>query len=793
MNLSTLQLNFERKDIYLFIKGLLNKRDWYLTGILLVLCIIFFAPILFTDITFADRLFSKYSYPMRVFASQSIKEGCFPLWNPYIFSGYPFFANIQSALSNPFSILTYLLPFQFGFKLFFIIQVLLSGISMYLLIRDWGLRGISCMVSAIIYMFSSFSLSVDLLTQEPWIPLIFFLFNRALKRKSYRYAISTGIVIAFQLLGLFPEISYMSLLTLILFTITSSFKERNFSLKPFFFLLIAILIGLGISAFQSVPFIELVLHSSRGGKMLYSQVSICSLSFPELLGFFLPISPGIYPEPLLFWVGQDWLKSNYIGGLATGVAFIGFFSKRNLLWKFLLCFSIILSVGAHLPTYRLLYEYLPGISSFRFPVKFFYLTIFSFAILTGVGVERILQKKCLPIFLFGIGYILLLLVGIVFEKDLLLLLQTRYFPDITELFGMKTEYNEILLNSLFTCSLLWLGVLLVFLYKKDKIKTYMLEFCLISIIILDTFIFSTNLNPLVREDFYQYESNASKFLKEKKGCFRIIHIPELLAEMDKHYYLMQGKMLPIKLRYAQDFLIPNFGLIYHISDVNGDNVLRLQRYKTLLHIIKDAPLRYPSLLDMLNVKYIIADKKIPSPRLKLVYQEGGVMIYENLSCLPRAFLIPQAKVIKEEAKILEELTNPKFDSRKEVIIEQEISSQGSNSEVKPQLNRWTKIINYEFNNVTIAVSSPTNSFLFLSDTYYPGWKVFVDGDEREIYCANFAFRVVYLSPGNHLIEFKYIPMSLIIGGIITIITLFVSLWLLTGLRKKQSGLSIGRL
>lgn len=57
----------------------------------------------------------------------------------------------------------------------------------------------------------------------------------------------------------------------------------------------------------------------------------------------------------------------------------------------------------------------------------------------------------------------------------------------------------------------------------------------------------------------------------------------------------------------------------------------------------------------------------------------------------------------------------------------------------------------------------------LSDTYYPGWKAFVDGTRQKIYRANYAFRAIPLSAGTHNVEFVYDPMSFKLGIGVTIL------------------------
>jgi uncharacterized membrane protein YfhO len=63
--------------------------------------------------------------------------------------------------------------------------------------------------------------------------------------------------------------------------------------------------------------------------------------------------------------------------------------------------------------------------------------------------------------------------------------------------------------------------------------------------------------------------------------------------------------------------------------------------------------------------------------------------------------------------------------------------------------------------------------LVLADSYYPGWKAYVDGKEEKILRANLFFRAVSLSAGRHTVEFRYEPRSFAIGLAISVGTVIV--------------------
>jgi len=81
-----------------------------------------------------------------------------------------------------------------------------------------------------------------------------------------------------------------------------------------------------------------------------------------------------------------------------------------------------------------------------------------------------------------------------------------------------------------------------------------------------------------------------------------------------------------------------------------------------------------------------------------------------------------------------------------------------------------KIVNYSPNKIVIDAYLHRRGFLFLSEIYYPGWNVYVDGKKSKILQANSIFRAVCVDKGRHKIEFCYNPLSFKLGLITSLIS-----------------------
>ena len=55
----------------------------------------------------------------------------------------------------------------------------------------------------------------------------------------------------------------------------------------------------------------------------------------------------------------------------------------------------------------------------------------------------------------------------------------------------------------------------------------------------------------------------------------------------------------------------------------------------------------------------------------------------------------------------------------------------------------------------------------LADTYYVGWRAFVDGAEAPILRANHAFKAVQIGPGRHVVRFVFEPQSFRLGAMLS--------------------------
>lgn len=79
------------------------------------------------------------------------------------------------------------------------------------------------------------------------------------------------------------------------------------------------------------------------------------------------------------------------------------------------------------------------------------------------------------------------------------------------------------------------------------------------------------------------------------------------------------------------------------------------------------------------------------------------------------------------------------------------------------------MLDVRFANQSIALQTeaPAASLVVISQTYYPAWKVYVDGRPTTIWRANYAFQAFEVPAGNHQVKLVYEDKKLLAGAVLS--------------------------
>lgn len=160
---------------------------------------------------------------------------------------------------------------------------------------------------------------------------------------------------------------------------------------------------------------------------------------------------------------------------------------------------------------------------------------------------------------------------------------------------------------------------------------------------------------------------------------------------------------------------------------------------------------------------------------------GDVKIYENLDVLPRAFLLSSWRWQPELEAVLETMQQPDFMVGETAVL----LGSGSNHTGRPDSLATATLSEYQPERVAVQTNSAQAQLLLLSDAYYPGWQVAVDGNPAELLQADGMFRGVLLPAGEHEIIFAFAPQSYRLGLFMTAVGLGLLLLLVLALSILQ--------
>ena len=214
------------------------------------------------------------------------------------------------------------------------------------------------------------------------------------------------------------------------------------------------------------------------------------------------------------------------------------------------------------------------------------------------------------------------------------------------------------------------------------------------------------------------------------------------------------------------------------------DALAKRSYVTFVRLVhKLHPEGQYRLLKALNIRYLTSFQPLPPGDITLLrhFPEFPSWLYRIERAVPRAYIVSKVAVEKDPVKVLERLARDGFKPREQVMLEKSLeltSAQGFTSQAK--------ISDYRNQEVTIDATLNGAGILVLADSFYPGWKVYVDGEEGEILRANYFFRGVVLSAGDHRVVFRYEPASFYYGLAITLTTLMFLLFISVRGRRERS-------
>jgi uncharacterized membrane protein YfhO len=238
-------------------------------------------------------------------------------------------------------------------------------------------------------------------------------------------------------------------------------------------------------------------------------------------------------------------------------------------------------------------------------------------------------------------------------------------------------------------------------------------------------------------------------------------------------------------RIIKESLPANLNIYHHIFSIDENSALLSKNfYEIFLPIELCFSQNKPAseeiafcrrMLDLLNVKYVISPFVLKDFSFNLA-EDGPIKIYENPTALPRAFFIQKLVVVQNEKDVLTHMKSPDFKPKEVAYVSQEESQKIQQKYIKRnkmihtnQFVGSVNMVNYRPNSVSLRTETNQAGFLILSDSYYPGWKAFVNQKEVPIVRVNHILRGILVNEGENYITFVFRPSVFFIGSLISLV------------------------
>lgn len=229
--------------------------------------------------------------------------------------------------------------------------------------------------------------------------------------------------------------------------------------------------------------------------------------------------------------------------------------------------------------------------------------------------------------------------------------------------------------------------------------------------------------------------------------------------------------------------------LQYLDFVNLINRNRIYPRVPLSFFVSGAkPQRFESpLFDAASIRFVVSNRPEAQRELRLVERytdshlgELGAGLYENENALPRAYVAYRTKRASGPPE-LERLLGEDFDARRANIVEGDGPSLPSGPEGITPVAR--KVERSEVQHFAVSTDRP--AVLVTTDTWYPGWRAWVDEVESPVFRVNAMFRGVALPVGARQVEMRFDPWTFRVGAAISLVAAGVIL-VLTGITGARS-------
>ena len=718
-----------------------------------------------------------YTYlPRQVELTRSVREGRVPLWNPYVFCGMPFYADPQSRVLYPISLLLVLADPQKAMGYDVAIHFLIAMAGMYLFLRIVRTGTPGAMAGALLYGFSSFFFlrmgHPTFVATASYIPFLFYAYEKA--RSSERTG--TVLLIVFLVMGYlsgFPQVLFFGVMALMVHAardviedVLSGRPDRG--LRVLRVVAVSGVLSAAVAAVHLIPFVEFMRNCVGLG---FDFEVLKSRHIWEPVFMLRSLYPDFFGNPVL---GTNWLplvkqgihhyNTGFMvycgaGSIVLLVTALPLARTSRVVRSLLIILALAVGLAVSAPFLRAAARVLP-LLTFSQIDRIAAVACFGLAALSGVAFSRIVSGEyvrhrkyfraagiplLIAVLAAGVGFHI---AGDGIISDLVEKAQTMEAakwlrPGSTSLGqwvgGGEDEWfayeKGLVTRGMVLFSLAWLFVFLLTMAGRIGGKARW---------VIGLLFFLCLAADVMNSAGTYYVSQPSRLIAETDG---IAFLRRAQGE--------NGMWRSASLTPYRGALPVNTGQIFGIYFVGGRATIVPEAFADLVAAYTPAGRSgggIPAVRDAQDIacaRFKTSDEIIPGTQYRIVH-DSDMIVYENTSALSKGFCVPAERarrVAAEDGEI--------------VMVKQYMEDAGGGP------CGSVSIVSYEPEAVEMEVSAVSDCFLVFQDTYYPGWEADVDGERTTVYRTDMGFRAVAVGRGEHEVAMRFRPGGLGIGLMIT--------------------------
>ena len=732
-----------------------------------------------------DQYSSGYAY--RAWAAEWWKRlGHVPLWNPEIFGGMPFVAGMSGDVLYPTAWLRLVMPTHVAMNLGFVIHYILAGLFTYWFLRRWRVSWTGAVVGGLAYQLAGVVGSYvspghdGKLFVTTMLPLALTGLTLGVRdRRLEGYAL-VALAVGLIMLSPHPQMAQYALLAAGIFTLylvlgegsVTSAKARLTSLT---LAAAAVVVGVGLSAIQYLPFYAYIPYSPRDSSVLHdfawsAAYAIPWAHVPEL------VIPRFTGETFngSYW-GPNGLKlhSEYLGLLVVALAAVGAADKdrrRMVLWLGGIgALFLLVALGSSTPFFRLWWEVVPFSKSMRAPGMALFIVAFVTAVFAAFGVDRITSGSA-PRFATGALIVggLVAMLGITgawgaMAESLGTRVETTLgFPQRGQM--AQAAAQTIQWSALVAGLALAAAGALVLARRRGLARPGLVAGALIALVGTDLW--------LNARAFWNYSNAPDELFAGDAIKTRLRSIPRPFRVWDVDVYPGAALMA--------DDIAQQYG--HHGNEPHAFDVLNARQGSSLTF----ARAGDPQLLDLFAVNYLIvpaasAPESLPGFRRTLtnVAASSGTpaTLFERQQPVSYARFVPAAAAPSSAAQIPATVVNPQFAIDRVVLVD---SAPGvvpgviPNPLPAPSSLRVT-FADWKPGTMRMRLGDGTSAagFVLVSENWDAEWRATVDGKDARVLRGDGSLITVPVPSGAREVSLSYQGRAYARGRLVTIVSLLV--------------------